>query len=280
MLGQRVHMTEQALATLEYEIELLPRNVEANLRHIWTIPLPAQDRAIALMKSPKLHTWLTSTHSSALFVNGNGDASARQSPLSFICSKLMDTVCPLAVGMRPKYCSILAQSFFCGQHVDIEDPAKGPVGMMRNLVSQILINYSAFSMPTIRRLLDIDPFDIRALCNIFSGLIKQLPRRYMVLFIIDGITFYEDSPTECEDATEAVQTLLEVMESCKRRGCMFKVLLTCPGNSRTLYREFDEDEEVIWLPTKVDPQGGLTPTKWEASAEPHVKEWLGDSSID
>ena len=271
--GERIQVTEKVLATLDFDIELLPNDIEANLHHVWTLPLSAQDRAVTLMESEKLHTWLTTTSPSALFVNGNHDAAARQSPLTYVCTKLIDTICSRAAGTSARHSSILAQVFFCGQHLDIEDTAFGPAGMMRNLIMQLVINYGAFDLLTIRRLLDLDPFNIEELCDAFGGLVKQLPRRYLALCIIDGISFYEDSPIQCEAAIEAVQSLLETMESCRHAGCMLKLLITCPGTSRALFREFG-DEETIWLPKNVNSHGGLTPAKWEASAQVHVQNWL------
>ena len=225
------------------------------------------------MESQRLHAWLISTQPSALFVNGNHDASARQSPISYVCAKLMDSICTRATGMRPRYPLILAQAFFCGQHIDLEDPESGLIGMMRSLLSQLIINYNSFDVSTMRQLMNINSFDIGELCVIFSNLIGKLPRRYPVLCIIDGITLYEDLSNQCEAAIQATKTLLEVMEGCKSRGCIFKLLMTSPGTSRILYREFEE-EEIIWMPKKVSSHGGLTPAKWGASAGVRVKELL------
>lgn len=262
------------LALLEFDIELLPKDVETNLRDAWTLPLSAQDRAVTVMGSPQLHNWLTHTQPSALFINGNHGTLARQSPLSYICSKLIDSMCS-SVG-RSRYPSIIACAFFCGQHVDSDYPAAGPAGMMRNLSAQLVLSHKAFNLTTLKRLLDIDPSDVGELCTMFAELIEQLPRRYLVFCIIDGMALYEDSPTRCEAAAEATRNLLEVMESCKTKGCIFKLLVTCPGNSRALYREFDE-EEIIWVPKKVDPQGGLTEAKWSACADVYLSDWLEES---
>ena len=160
--------------------------------------------------------------------------------------------------------------------MDPSDPAAGPAGMMRNLLSQLVLSYSAFELTTMKRLLDTDPYEVGELCTIFADLIEQLPRRYLVLCIIDGMTLYEDSPAQCEAGADAARFLLEMMENTKDRGCMFKMLVTCPGSSRALYREFGE-EEIIWMPKKVDPQGGLTEVKWGASAGAHLSDWMEES---
>lgn len=163
--------------------------------------------------------------------------------------------------------------------MDPDDPAAGPAGMMRSLLSQLLLSYSAFTLKTIKRLLDIDPSEVGELCTAFADLIEQLPRQYLVLCIIDGMTLYEDPPTRCEAAAEATRILLELMETSKFRGGIFKLLVTCPGSSRALYREFNE-EEIIWMPKKVDPHGGLTEAKWSASAGVHLSDWLEESMAE
>lgn len=276
--GERASTTEKLLAILDFGIESLPDAIASTQEYIWTLPLSAQDRAVHLMQSEELQTWLTSAEPSTLFINGNYDASAQQSPMSYVCSKLMDSICPSPEGMRPRYSSILAQAFFCGQHADAEDQAMGPVSMMKSLISQLVISYSAFDISTLKWLLEIDPFDVGELCIGFSDLIRQLPRRYLVFCVIDGITLYEDSPDQYEAATGIVKGLLETMESCKDKGCLFKLLLTSPGTSRVLHREF-EDEETIWMPSKVESYSGLTPAKWEASAEVHVNKWLSQRTV-
>lgn len=273
MPGERLYITEKVLAILKLEVGILPDAVDSNQRYVWTLPLSLQDRAVALMESPKLHAWLTSTHPSALFINGNHDASSRHSPLSYICSKLLDSICPMAGGVRPRCSSILAQAFFCGQEADTEDMPGGPISMMRSLLAQLVIQYNAFDVSTLKQLLDIDSFNVRELCIVWSELIRQLPRRYLVFSIIDGITLYEDSTDQCEAAMEATRFLLDLMETCKTQGCVFKILMTAPGMSRVLYQVFDE-EEIVWMPKKVDSHGGLTPAKWEASAKVLMEEWL------
>lgn len=163
--------------------------------------------------------------------------------------------------------------------MDPSDAAAGPAGMIRNLLSQLVLSYSAFELTTMKQLLDTDPDEVGELCTIFADLIEELPRRYLVLCIIDGMTLYEDSPAQCEAGAKATRMLLEVMERSKDHGCIFKLLVTCPGSSRALYREFDE-EEIIWMPKKVDPQGGLTEVKWGASAGAHLSDWIEESPTD
>ena len=163
--------------------------------------------------------------------------------------------------------------------MDPDDPAAGPAGMMRSLLAQLILSYNAFKLTTLKRLQDTDPSSAEELSTIFASLIEQLPRRYLVFCIIDALTLYEDSPARCGAGAAATRILLQAMERCRAKGCMFKVLITCPGSSRVLYREFEE-EEIVWMPKRVDPQGGLTEVKWGASAGVHLDGWLGEAGAE
>jgi hypothetical protein len=100
----------------------------------------------------------------------------------------------------------------------------------------------------------------------------QLPARVTVLCTIDGITFHEDSRRRCREAVRTVQTMVRLTESCDgEEQCIFKVLFTCPGTSRSLYKEIAK-EDVLWLPRKVSAQGGFTSMKWSASVGKDVDE--------
>ena len=132
------------------------------------------------------------------FVNGNYDGAARQSPLSYVCTKLIDSICAWTDGMRPKYPSILAQAFFCGQHMELDDPESGPCGMMRSLLSQLILSYKAFNLPSLEALSSLNSDDVQELTGAYSLLIEKLPRRCFVFCIIDGISVYEDSPKRCK----------------------------------------------------------------------------------
>ena len=137
---------------------------------------------------------------------------------------------------------------------------------MRNLVAQLLVAYSAFDLSIIRRLATLDPMDVEALSEAFSLLIADIPAQTMVFCMIDGITFHEDSRSRCKEAQAVLRGFLDLMQCHLGEGnCVFKVLLTCPGMSRNLYKEVAK-EDVIWMPKSVRAQGGFTSMKWNTSA--------------
>lgn len=243
---KRDYISQEVLGHLDCAGSVFLNDTQAILRIAWTMPRAAQDRAVLLMQSPTLHSWITSTGSSALFVNGNHGTSARQSPLSFVCAKLMDSICPATNDIQGESKGIMAQVFFCGQHLSSKDPDSGIAAVVRNLLAQLLISNSEFDVATVRQLLEIDPDEVVDLCAVFSELVMQIPQKKMVFCIIDAMTFHEDSSTRCKEAMKLVQMLLDLVETCNKGHCIFKVLLTAPGTSRVLHKSFAKTE-VIWV---------------------------------
>ena len=256
---------EEALILLNHSDSVPLDDIRAILKIAWTLPRTAQDRAVALMQAPQLHAWITSTTSSALLVNGNHDASARESPLSFVCAKLVDSIHPTAKDGQTQPVGIMAYAFFCGHHLNSKDPDSGIPGMLRSLITQFLLGYADFDLATVRRLRQVDPDNVKSLCEAFAMLVAHVPENTMVFCIIDAITFHEDSPARCKEAQKVVQMLLDTVDACGEGSCIFKILLTSPGNSRALYRDFAKGD-VIWMARNVPSQGGFTSMKWTASA--------------
>ena len=207
-----------------------------------------------------------------LFVNGNFSTSTRQSPLSFICAKLMDSLQPS--GNLPHVKGIHAHAFFCGQHLRPDDPDAGIAGLMRSLLAQLLICPDHnFKVSTVDKLRKIDPSDVDELCAIYFSLITQISSRTTVFCLIDALTFHEDNKRRCKEALTVMQTFMDLMEDpVGSQRCVFKVLLTCPGTSRVLYKEITRKEDIFWMPKKVSAQGGFTSMKWSASAGRDVGE--------
>lgn len=273
---QRSRIVEEIIVILDYEESVPQGDIKAILRIAWTLPRSAQDRAVTLMQSPKLHAWIASTEPSILLVNGNYNASARQSPLSFVCAKLVDSIQPVSQENRARTPSIFAHAFFCGLHMKSKDPDSGLGGLMRSLLAQLLVTYPDFNLSIIQRLRDIDSNSVSSLCEIFSTLIMQIPPQTMVFCMIDGITLHESSASQTEDVHKVVQTLVALTRSCKEHGCILKVLLTSPGNSRAVYKDLDK-ADVMWMPRNVGSQGGFTSMKWSYSAAGReVKELTAD----
>ena len=270
--AERQQIRQQLLTELDHEDSVLEQDVEAKLKTIWALPRRDQDRVVAIMRSHKLQKWITGTSSSALFLNANHKGSMRQQPTSFISAKLVDSITPSLSTTLPDPHLTLPLAYFCGEHLQDEDPDSGPDGMMRNLLSQLLLSYPSFDLHTIQRMQQsLDYTSVSDLCDIFDLLIAQLPPYTVVFCIIDSVSFYENSASVCEEAQVAVQALVDVVERTKDNGCVFKLLLMSAWNSRVLYKDMlDQEEDVAWMPVNLPAQGGYTVKKWSASVESNL----------
>ncbi|KAG4431611.1 hypothetical protein IFR05_012904 [Cadophora sp. M221] len=250
------------LSAFDYESSVIDRDVAACLRGIWASPKPDQDRVVAMMQHPKLHRWIAGSGSSALFMNANCKGARRQST-SFVSAKLMDSIHPSGIKPQHQPSGTFALSFFCGEHLGVDDPDSGVHGMMRSLLSQLLLAYPDFDLYYIDRMRNLDYEQVDDLCEMFYVLIAQLPSDVIVFCIVDSISFFEEKNMLCKDAELVVQQLADIVARTQDYGCTFKLLLTSPWNSRVLYKSMSSNEDnVVWMPTKVPPQGGFTGMKW------------------
>lgn len=251
------HRLEETISTLDYDSSVIERDIATSLRSVWQVPISDQDRLVAAIQSPKLQSWITETTSSALFLNFN--ATRNHHTTSFVAAKLANSI---------QSSSVLVVTFFCGPHTDrrSEDPDFGVTGMMRSLISQLLLTYPNFGLHTLRQIQEKDMDDVEDLCEIFYLLVAQLPRHKALFCILDSVTNFEDNNILRVESEMAMGQLMEIITWTSEYGCCFKLLLTSPRNSRVLYKHLSNPEQdSIWLPAKVPSRGGFTKGKWDGS---------------
>ncbi|EER44678.1 conserved hypothetical protein [Histoplasma capsulatum H143] len=253
----------ELLSDFDYESSVVRNDIDASLEAIWALPRCDQDRAVAVMQSPKLHSWITEPSSSALLVNFNDPKKTAST--SFISAKLTHSIQSDVID--PHYPrNIFALFFLCAEHIRPDDPDYGVSGMMRNLIGQLLIAYPDFGMSVIKQIQRTGQDDIRSLCQIFHMMIAQLPPYVTVFCVLDAITVYEQNGLLHEEGEYAVQELMSMVQWTKDHGCDFKILLTSAWNSHVFYKYVpDRQKDIIWIPAKVPPQGGFTRMKWDSS---------------
>ena len=215
------------------------------------------------MQSDPLQTWLTSLSSSVLLVNGQMFSSSpgeqRTSPLSFICAKLIDILVP-----EPGYHSVPGSSnvfavyWFCGEHTDgAQDYDAHPLGMMNNIVSQLLTQLSSPESGDLE--LDLEPVStltrlpgsrsqtpfcndsIEDLCQLFVEIVLSLPEGTILFCIIDGISYYEHPESRRDGLYEVISTFTKLATQIQG-GCVFKLLATAPVQTHYVRDLFYETE--------------------------------------
>ncbi|OAX82257.1 hypothetical protein ACJ72_03394 [Emergomyces africanus] len=260
----------ELLSGFDYERSVVRNDIETSLDTVWALARSDQDRAVAVMQSPKLHHWITESSSSALLVNFND--SKKKAATSFISAKLTHSIQSDVIDPRyPR--NIFALFFLCEEHMRPNDPDYGVSGMMRNLIGQLLVAYSDFGMSVIKQIQRTDQEDIKSLCQIFHMMIAQLPPHVTVFCVLDAITAYEQNTSLREEGEFAVQELMDMVQWTKDHGCDFKVLLTSAWNSHVFYKYVpDRQKDVLWMPAKVPPQGGFTKMKWDSGIAKDVSK--------
>jgi len=239
------------------------------LKLIYTLSLPSQDRAVALMTSPDLQSWVASTSCCALLVNGRmaySEHETRHSPLSYFCAKMVDSA--LSRTLHPGNESnntIFVVRWFCGQHTNMAtDYDAHPPGMLNNLIAQLVNQCLEGSYPPLISavsLQDIAP-KLSNFCYLFVRLVEALPEGAVVFCIIDGISYYEDTGRR----TECWEVLSTFVDLARRKSDaihgLFKLLVTAPLRSHYV-QELFIPAETFDLNEYVPPIGGFTASQWD-----------------
>lgn len=122
--------------------------------------------------------------------------------------------------------------FFCGSHTSSKDPIKGPHGMMRSLICQILrlfsIELDFISSRLYRE--QLQSFNLHSLCDCFGKLVKRLPIDTVLICIVDSICFFETKEW-AQDCRRAVDDLRDLADD-DELDPVFKLLVTSPSRSR------------------------------------------------
>lgn len=257
---------DKALEALDYDSSVISHDVTTSLKEVWRLPRAEQDRILAIIHSTKLKNWIMAARSSALFINCNSSGSEKIS--SFTLAKLVESV----VSHDSNH--TIALFFFCGAHRRREDEDSGVVGLMRSLISQLLIAYPEFDVQTLGQISQIQPRDVNALCQMFYHLVRQLPSDIVVFCIIDSITTFEIGTGYLDESALAVSQLVEIVEQTNKYSCVFKLLFSSPRNSHKLYRLMpSRTSDVIWIPSRVPRSGGFTSAKWQVGVSERLDQF-------
>ena len=258
------------------EVDPAAEDASIILRIISSLSSGSQDRAVALIMSPTMQTWLTSAVSLPLLVNGHmfsTEGETRQSPLSYCCAKLVDSIVPRnASSQTGTNRTVFAVRWFCGQHTNMYDYGPGmtdydahPPGMLNNMLAQLITQL--LECPFLPQLEEFsltrhDP-QLVELCSLFNLLVRALPRGSILFVVIDGISYYEDEERR-EECMEVLSTLTELTRESSEsaNGCLVKLLVTAPLRSHYVLDLFN-DTEILDLDEYIPPNGGFTALQWE-----------------
>ena len=260
---------------IDGEADIAAKDASLLLNIIHSLSSGSQDRAVALIRSPFMQKWLTSTVSLPLMVNGqmfSSEGEIRQSPLSYFCAKLVESILPPRTStQKPENGAVFAVRWFCGQHINLYDYGPGatdydahPPGMLSNMLAQLIVQLLECSIvPQLDHVsLPTNDPQLSEMCTLFNSLIGALPRGSILFIVIDGISYYEDEERR-EECMEVLSTLVEVTRGGPgfANGCLIKLLVTAPLRSHSVLRLF-EDTEILDLDEYIPPNGGFTAMQW------------------
>ncbi|KAL4748040.1 hypothetical protein BDW72DRAFT_205975 [Aspergillus terricola var. indicus] len=208
----------------------------------------AQAQAQQLMHQPRFHQWLVSSRPDLLLVQGNFDACSRITPLSYLCAHLA-----LSFSNTPGF---IVLHFFCGQHESRVDPLRGPQGLLRSLITQLLYAAGPFNQSFIdtRDYAErIESHVIQDLCVTFKALVSQLPLNQRVLCFIENIPWLESH--------EWMRDLIDVLEILYRMThdeylqSILKVLITSGTSRCGIERAIPVQNQALLMPDQVNDNG-------------------------
>ena len=219
----------------------------------------AHEQALSLFGESRFRHWVASPRAELLLVDGNDHTAWRGmvSPMSSLCAQM--TAAMESLHGRN---NVIVLNFWCSMHVDASSEARGPIGMVRSLLVQLVtvlltlesharLNFGPVTGVT-AFMDDLGRGDINALRYAFMQLLNKVPRDMPVFVIIDNVTVFEDERFR-DDLLDVVNVLDDLVSINQR---VLKVLLTCPfRNTYLLEHGFVPREEHVLL--EIGGRGGL-----------------------
>lgn len=172
--------------------------------------------------------WIYDKTSSFLLVEACLPNAPKLSAMSLFCAQFAQNISKAQAGVSLVH--------FCGKHLYQDERLDGPVGLIRNLITQLVVYLHAVHEVHLDHLFDDEDChraaegDLDALWDLFRQLLCEVPADVPVFCIIDGISFIGNS---WRDETQKLVRYLHDMVDDDAVDAMFKVLLTCPSRLTT-----------------------------------------------
>ncbi|KAI0401648.1 hypothetical protein F4802DRAFT_600809 [Xylaria palmicola] len=199
-----------------------------------------QRRARWLMNTSIFQNWVRMPQHTLLLADG-AMALERTSPMSILTATL-------AVNLLGAHSTVVY--FFCGMHSDADtnDEVSGPTGMLRSLISQLLLQMKPEPdlsvIDTQNFLHGLRNYNFSALCEILRLLIKQLQPHMTLYCLLDGVSWYEQGAWDGE-----MRFFIGLFRDMMARisSPSLKLLMTSPSNGTELRDMVDMEREYVSL---------------------------------
>ena len=221
---------------------------------------PSRQEGIAtIMQDSHFQSWIKSVSSHTLLINGMEMESHWQetiSPISYMCYLLSET---LSGGQSA---SAKSWSFYCGLHSTPGDKIEGAGGMLRSIITQLLLAHGqtiSLSFLTFSAIQSLQNHNIHGLFSLLEHLLAGVGAG-IVTVMIDGISWYE-SDARLQETTTVMRLLNNLVEAVEARqtGLVLKLMVTSPAMSRYSREWFPAAAEVCSMPENFSLFGGGIP---------------------
>jgi len=222
------------------------------------------ERAAHMVMIPQVAALVNGTQPSIVAVDGHFDRSqmGKISPLSYMCSMLSQAIRkkpqeyppPGAPQTEPSPAARkVVLEYYCSLHTAEDDDLRGPQGLARCLVTQLILfllangwlgQDEAVHLPYLRNM-DEDLLPQRrldAVCRLFLALTRHVPQGVPVYCFVDGWSAYEREDLWREDYDVVIETLREASNA--HGGGNLNLLLTSPTTSRWLTDVLPQEQRV------------------------------------
>lgn len=169
-------------------------------------------------------------------------SNSRISPLSAVCASIV-------AGMTQGRPDSITLFFMCGLHTSPHDNLRGPNGIMRAILSRVLIELAGRRLADLGFIetrsyrQDLEAQEITALCHTFKNLVKQFPLDTVIYCIIDGVGWCEQDGWG-QDVQLVMDTLHELAHDQRLRPIL-KVLVTSPTRCRHVSRAISMEDRML-----------------------------------
>ena len=260
-LKRQIEMLERAATSLSQDdlLDMLGVSAECPLQDLrrtlrtgQSMDLSVSHMAQGIIEGERLREWLSTDSSSSLFIEGGLSLASygRNTPMSYMSSVVIES-------LQDKEPAV-AIYFFCGSHTSSKDPTKGPQGMMRSLICQVLRLFTVdLNFISTRRYREqLQCFNLHGLCDCFRKLVKRLPMDSVLFCIIDSICFFEKREWT-EDCLKVINDLRDLADE-DELGALFKLLVTSPSRSRQVGGTWPPQCRLLLPANDLHGRGGAT----------------------
>ncbi|KAL7783102.1 hypothetical protein V8C37DRAFT_397453 [Trichoderma ceciliae] len=205
--------------------------------------------ATLLRQRRQFKEWLSSEWPGLVLVDGccRAESVGRTSPMSFFAASFASTLLQTQSG--------LVLQFFCSHHIDPQKENSGPKGLLRSIISQLLLYPKSYHLAVDfvdQSLYDaIAASNTEALCFIFERLFWQIQPTTTVYILLDSISDFESNLHDYGERMDRIlglfQTLIRQVLQGFAAGPKLKLFMTSPNRSHRLVHQVDRAKENIRL---------------------------------